>query len=575
MSSGTLPGATYHRASHLGAGSFGSVVVVYNDDGEEFALKLFLNEDEDDNDNTNSNKNTNQGSDDDDEDDDDSEYSASQQQPIALGALREISCLRLLRGTNAHPNIVELVDVQADWTSSSEPYESGGGGAGTGGCLSMALPLGKHGSVAAALNKHMFLKCPLVVKVKLAYGLLSAVVFLHDNGILHRDIKSDNILLALDEQNEDTNGDDTSGVGASWKPILIDFSLAKPVDEIMWNSSSSNNISSSCSSNSNSYATPKARQALLENMLHTGDVGTMIYTAPEVVAQEGYGKPADLYSVGIVLLELVQSKLFTAEKPKQANAQIAAAVAALPTTTLLADLVRSLLHPDSDQRISARDACHHPVFVKFGLCGPPSRPRPPDVTAAATTTNSSCQTIHTTESSHLPVESPPRRIVHMATSLPYEPSTCVNGVDENESPLHASNCKTNIPPQSKSLAVPTGDDKKYRQKMERRLKMIDKLLHDLDSDHPWTRWAALEYSIQLEQLESGMEDNGNQPSQSLADCCVLAHRFWELDLIDLQDLDERTTGPFSHWNLDEYIDTEATIFMLLDYCLYPRTLGLS
>ena len=41
MSSGTLPLSTYHRAAALGEGTYGSVVVVYNDDGEEFALKLF------------------------------------------------------------------------------------------------------------------------------------------------------------------------------------------------------------------------------------------------------------------------------------------------------------------------------------------------------------------------------------------------------------------------------------------------------------------------------------------------------------------------------------------------------
>lgn len=34
MASGTLPLATYHRAAALGEGTFGSVVIVYNDDGE-------------------------------------------------------------------------------------------------------------------------------------------------------------------------------------------------------------------------------------------------------------------------------------------------------------------------------------------------------------------------------------------------------------------------------------------------------------------------------------------------------------------------------------------------------------
>ena len=47
MSSGTLPLATYHRAQALGSGTYGSVVAVYNDEGEEYALKLFLEDDDD------------------------------------------------------------------------------------------------------------------------------------------------------------------------------------------------------------------------------------------------------------------------------------------------------------------------------------------------------------------------------------------------------------------------------------------------------------------------------------------------------------------------------------------------
>ena len=70
MTSGELPLERYHRASSIGEGTFGSVVTVYNDAGEEYALKLFLHEDDDDEEQENP--------------------------PLDLGALREISCLRLL-----------------------------------------------------------------------------------------------------------------------------------------------------------------------------------------------------------------------------------------------------------------------------------------------------------------------------------------------------------------------------------------------------------------------------------------------------------------------------------------------
>jgi serine/threonine protein kinase len=252
MSSGSLPLATYHRAAQIGAGTYGSILIVYNEDGEEFALKLFLDDDDDD---------------DDDEDDDECA------RPSDLGALREISCLRLLREENAHENIVAICDVQSEWTDDDV-------GAGTAGCLGMSLPLYRDGTLGDAITarKLQSRKC----KVKIAHGLLSAVAFLHDNGIMHRDIKSDNILLE-NEDNDDEN---------DYKPVLIDFSLAKLVDTVM------------CSGGANVVLSSEDD----EPTQHTGEVGTVTYTAPEVVAQEAYSLPMDVWSVGVVLLELLQNE---------------------------------------------------------------------------------------------------------------------------------------------------------------------------------------------------------------------------------------------------------------------------
>jgi hypothetical protein len=59
-------------------------------------------------------------------------------------------------------------------------------------------------------------------------------------------------------------------------------------------------------------------------------------------------------------------------------------------------------------------------------------------------------------------------------------------------------------------------------------------------------------------------------SQSLLDCVVLAHRFWETEVYNLKELDAAEKGAFGSWSLEEYIDNEATLFMIMDYCLYPR-----
>lgn len=435
MSSGPLPFATYHRASQLGAGTYGSVVTVYNEDGEEFALKRFLNEDNDN-------------------DDDSSQPSPS---PMDLGAMREISCLRLLRGNNAHPNITSLVDVQPHWQEDEE---------GSSDCLSMAVPLYRHGSLQDALDKGFFgASCPKRVKVLLAHELLGAVAFLHDNAIVHRDIKPDNIMLKPEND--------------GWRPILIDFSLAK--------------------------------QVLGENddepVEHTGEVGTVTYTAPEVVARQAYGRKVDLWSVGVVLLEVLQGTALPARKDRQAAALIAAALEDLPADQPFPSLLRGLLQPCPHKRLSAREALQHPLFAKFDL------------------------------------QVPPVRIINVAEALPLEESEV-----ENESPNNKRS-------------------KQRDRRLEKRTRAVERLCREIGAENPRTATAALEYCQTLSVLDDSIDDSA---SQSLVNCVILSYRFHEVKVLDLEELDEEETGTFAEWTLEDYVDDEATIFMIMDFCLYPR-----
>jgi len=120
----------------------------------------------------------------------------------------------------------------------------------------------------------------LPIAVQLCRGLAAA----HAAGVVHRDLKSSNVML--------TTGGPTSEPGP--RAVITDFGIARAGDE----------------------------EAALDRLTASGQIiGTPAYVAPEQVRGDRAGPRADIYSLGVVLFEMV-----TGEQPFQGRGPLATAV---------------------------------------------------------------------------------------------------------------------------------------------------------------------------------------------------------------------------------------------------------
>ncbi|MEU4686564.1 serine/threonine-protein kinase [Streptomyces xinghaiensis] len=160
---------------------------------------------------------------------------------------------------------------------------------------------------------------PLREVTRLGAALADALAHVHDAGIVHRDVKPANILL-------DTGGD----------PYLTDFGISQ----------------------------------LVGTTAHTSTgtlVGTAAYMAPEQVTGEGAGPPADVYALGLVLLECLKGGL------EYHGAPLEAAIARLHRPPVLPgslpEDVAALLRAMTALDPGARPASHDCRTALAALCG--------------------------------------------------------------------------------------------------------------------------------------------------------------------------------------------------------------
>ena len=235
---------------------------------------------------------------------------------IEIETLREITILRAL-DKQLHPYLIGDLDFSTSFNGQST--------------VVMSMPLYQTDLSTATI----WLTPPQIKKI--SFCLLLGVEFLHASNLAHRDLKPENVLL-----------DDAV------TPKIIDFSLAK------W-----------MTTNLRYPATKKKQKShQIDNVRSTTLLGTTTYICPQMIREEPYSTKCDIFSLAVIILEVLQKKRIESSRDKQALKMIDALRQRLNKDKAFPKLLFLMLADSEAERLSASECIEKSMFDGLRECDP-------------------------------------------------------------------------------------------------------------------------------------------------------------------------------------------------------------